>query len=318
MLNSSSRRGAFITLSFVVGLAVTLFFATMMFLLWRREVGSNYTVRQLGISPDFLTATWVDQDHWMWIERGGERIGAYHMAVRLIESTSEFELLARAQMQLNAFNMTLPLAIDLDVDMNRRFEMEDFRGMLKLGPQRLDAQAFVEGGHLYYRIAGPEQFIAGGGTASVMALDHPVMLQDAVRPIVTQSGRLEVGNRWTTRASDPIVGRFDIAIQVEVIDVETIELDGEPVEAYRVIETAEGNTVTSWYDSEGNLLKSDLGNGLVLTRTTRDEVLEEFPSFRMPAAFPQIDRAAIIDEAEAAAGESESPGQQTLPWLPNL
>lgn len=309
------RRFGFVRLEFLVGAAITTFFLVMMFLLWKREAGLNYTVRQLGISPDFLTATWIDYDQWMWIEQAGVPIGVYNLAVRMDEPTGKYELTTRSLIKLDVLGMRLPVRFDGEVQMTEKFEMDSFQGALKFGENSILAEAFVEGLDLYYQLSGPQMLIAAGQAYSLVPLEGPVMLDDSILPVITQSNQLRVGNKWSTRASDPITGRFDMLVNVEVEAQEILEIDGEEVMTFRVSENAENMRSTSWYDAEGNLLRTDLHNGILMKRTERDQALEKYPDLKLPSYFPPIDRQRIRQGALDSGGQrAENP----LFWFPNL
>lgn len=300
---------------FWLGALVCIFFGVMATLLIRREAGLDHGVSELGVSPDFLTATWIEHDQFMWIERGGVRIGAYSLSLGQRDDFETYDLEARTRLAFPMFNRPAKLSMDIQVEMNSRFEMEVFRGrMSALGAEVL-ADAFIEDLQVFYRLAGPEMLIAGGGAASRFTIERPVMLSDAIRPVVMQAGRLRVGKKWQTMASDPLQGRFEMTVSVEVEALETIEINGEEIEAFRVSETAGEIRTVTWYDADGKALKTDLGNGLVMIAADRNEVYERYPSLKRALVFPDLDR----DQLRLEAIQSGATDVKTaLPWLPEL
>jgi len=311
----SSRRAFFLLQpQFWISAAIIAFFATMMFLLWRREVALDYTVQELGITPDFLTATWVDYEQYMWLERGDERIGVYVMTVRRDEDAGTFKLIGRSRLGLDLLGVKIPIAVDTEVMMTERFEMDVFHGRLLAGGENISAEAFVEDLDLFYEIKGNNAFVTNGGFTSTLKLGDPVMLADAIRPVVTQSERLRVGETWTTRASDPITGNLNVVVTVTVEAIEPFDTPRETIRAFRVTERAGEMVTTSWYDSAGEILKTDLGNGLVMTRAIRELVYDQHPDLKLPPIFDDIDRERIRNAAAAATETDEAP----LPWWPNL
>jgi hypothetical protein len=252
----------------------------MVFLLWRREAGLNVAVRRLGLSPDLLTVTWVDYDHFMWIERGNERVGALWLSILRTPDYKSYELTNRVRLRMNALNEPVAVKMDIFVHMNQLFEMETFQGSLELLNQKVAVEACADADALYYRIEGPPMLVSGGSAAAGLKLDQPVMLADAVQPVVTQNGKLRPGTRWTTLATDPILGRFNVPVEVRVGGIETMELKGRSVEAFRVTETTGEFQTLSWYSPDGKLLKSDIGNGLKLLVAEREEVYQAFPELQ--------------------------------------
>lgn len=298
-LHPARRRAAvfFLTLGFWSGVLTTGFFLFMVHRLWLRESAGRSAVRTLGISPDLLTVTWVDYDQFMWIERGGKRIGGYVMMVRRTDDNLAYELTSRVRMGVNAGAGDIQTTIDAYVHMNDRFEMDLFQGEISALGAKISAEAFVDKLTMYYRLRGPEMLVAGGSATSMTKLERAVMLADAIRPVVTQNGKLRPGAKWSTLASDPIAGKFSVPVEVRVVAEEKIELEGQTVAAFRVVEQAGENETVSWYDADGKPLKTDLGNGLVMIRAKRDEVYEAFPDFKLPRAFEDLDRAALAAEA---------------------
>ena len=253
----------------------------------------------------------------MWIQRGDTRIGAYVIQMRRNEEEDlpRYDFIARARMEIVAFNISVPVELDMEVAMNDGFELETFQGRLVVSGQPIQVEGFTEELKLYFRMKGAEPFVTGGGFVSVSTLGKPVMLAAAIRPVITQSADLKVGKKWKTRASNPLTGRAEVLVTVEVVARETIEIGGEQVRAFRIVERTDQMVTTSWYDEDGQILKSDLGNGLVLIRGPRKVISEQFPELDLPPQFDPIDRAAIRREADE---QGEVKMTNLLPWWPNL
>ena len=286
----------------------------MMTLLWRREVGSRASVRDLGLTPDDLTATWIDFDQWMWIERAGQRRGVYTLQIVRDNDADAYTMVLAVIADLGLPGLpSIDIEVDVEVIMNGRMEMQTLQGRLAAFDLPMTLDAFVESSELIYRFVGPPAAIQGGEQTARRPLDRPLMMAGAIRPIVlTQSHRLRVGRSWTTRASDPLRGSLDAVVHVEVVARESIEIDGETVEAFRVVESAGDMRTTSWHDGEGVLLRTDMGNGLVLTRALAEEARERHPALKTPRVFPPIDREAMRVSAVASDADA-APG--LLPWF---
>ena len=299
-----------------IQIGITAFFISMVFLLWRREAGLRYTVRQLGFSPDFLTATWrEDYEQWMWIERGGIRIGVYKLQLFRDPAEGFFDLDMQTRLNFRLFNVQMPIALDANLHMTPRLELDTFQGRLEIAGETIFAEAFADDLEMYYRVTGSEMFVAGGEIISRLTLKQPLMMADAILPLVAQNNRLRVGRRWATRASDPITGRFDIPVLVEVEARETITIRGQEIDAFRVIERAGETSTTSWYDDEGRLLRTDLGNGLLMTIATRDEVTARYPDLRFFPNLGDIDKERL--RAEASQSEAVS-SMNLLLWMQGM
>lgn len=315
---SRSRRAIFLfTLQFWISLAITGFFGTMMFLLWQREVSRRVGVEQLDISPDLLDVTWVDYDQFMWIERAGKRIGAYALLVRRNPDFKSYEMTTQMRMEMPVFNQQLTVKFDVYCTMNNLFDMQTFQAGLDAAGEKATVNAFTEGLNLYYQADGPAALIQGGNLTSSMRLDKPIILKDAIRPVVAVARKLEVGDKWTAVASDPITGKFNVPVEVEVVGEEEIVNQGEKILTRKVSEKTEDVETFSWYDEQGFVVRTQIGKDIVLERDRRQNVEERFPEFKATLVFPEIDRAAM--KLEAAKSPEMAAGQGLMPGLlPNL
>ncbi|MCH8333126.1 hypothetical protein IIC65_04275, partial [Candidatus Sumerlaeota bacterium] len=96
---------------------------------------------------------------------------------------------------------------------------------------------------------------------------------------------------------------------------ETITIGDEEIDAFRVIERAGETSTTSWYDDEGTLLRTDLGNGLLMTIATRDEVTARYPDLRFFPNLGDIDKERL--RAEASQSEAVS-SMNLLLWMQGM
>jgi hypothetical protein len=309
-------RGFFLfTLQFWVSVAITGFFALMMFMLWKREVGERYSVKGLGISPEFIQATWIDYAQYMWVEQGGKRIGVYALTVQRDEVEGIYELAIRSRLKINVLNNPMPIRLEALVVMDNRLVMDTFQGRLNAANETIGVEAFTQGLELYYRVEGPPVFVPDGSLAARSDLQRPVILADAIRPLVTRERRLKVGETWSTRASDPFTGQLDMTVTVRVEAEEPVDVNGITFRAFRVVEETKDASTTSWYNANGEILKTDLGNGLVLIRADREAAFENYAALKVPPNFLDIEKAPIMAQA---AETRVAGGQNPLAWFPKL
>lgn len=324
----SGRRGSVVATLGQAALSVAIlgFFLWSMGRLREREMGERVAVRSLGISPDLLTVTWQDYTQYAWVERGGTRIGAYMRRVERVKKTNTYDMTHRAIIRTSVFGQTVPIRLESYVVMNPRFEMRSFQADLVVAGQRIEAEAYADpvAQELLYRFTGPPMLIGGGEAAARMALDRPVMLSDAIRPVVTRSDKLRVGETWTTLASDPLTGRFGIPVRVEVAAFEEIEVKGAMQPAFRIVEAVGGGeetageavVTTTWYTPEGEPLRTESkASGLVLVQGEAEEFNAEYPELLLDESFPELDVEAL--RARAGDAVATSPGE-LLPWLPKM
>lgn len=310
----------------ILSIAILAFFLWSMTRLREREMGERVAVRSLGISPDLLTVTWQDYTQYAWIERGGKRIGAYMRRVERVKQTNTYDMTHRAVIETAVFGQTVPIRLQSYVVMNPRFEMRTFQAELVVAGQRIEAEAFADSDakELLYRFTGPPMLVGGGEAAARMAMERPVMLSDAIRPVVTRSDKLKVGEKWSTLASDPLTGRFGIPVQVEVADFEEIEYRGEMRPAFRIVEKVGGGeatageavVTTTWYTPEGEPLRTESkSTGLVLVQGDADEFNTDYPDLLLDESFPELD----VEALRTRTGEATvSSPEELLTWLPKM
>lgn len=306
------RRGCFLLApQFWGSCAITGFFLMMMFLLWRREVGRNIGMRKLGLSPEQLTVTWADYDQYMYILRDGEKIGGSVMRVSRVPEQDQpgkigYDLVSRSRLNLKVAGQDVAAATDIFVHLNELFELDTFQGLAKTMGQEVRVDAFSEGKTLYYRCKLPpfllaEEDRAKGAIISKTELEERVMLADAIMPLITSPENLRVGKKWSAVASNPLAAQFNLVVNVEVEALETIELDGEKIEAFRVKEEAGEMKTTTWYDDKGKALRSDPGNRLLMERVPDADVVKFYEQFGLMPNFD--DMKVIKGEIKANATE---------------
>ena len=232
-------------------------------------------------------------------------------------ATPGYELDTRTRLEVQMLGLKLPVDLAAEVSMNHSFEMETMQARITLGRQLAFFDAFVEGQRLYYRIRTPAEILdadqattptviqspqgpAGGSEGSLLApgrdwcgrsrLEGPVVLSEVVLPILARPKTLKEGQQWTTQVSNPLLGRLNTEIEVRVEGRETIELDAEPVDAWKLTERLGTMTSDSWYDDQGRLMRRKLPGRIVWSRTTTSEVMHDYPNFSSFGEFEPIDR----------------------------
>jgi hypothetical protein len=348
---------------FWIGLLVTAVWVMVMIQVWRNEtdrVGAG--LREMGISPEVILSTWIDFDQWMAVEQNGKWLGAGRLTIRRRTSTDPdldnrplsgipdlpgFHMNNRTRLSIPLMGVLVPLDLQVRVNMNAAFEMDTLQTALLLAGQRLDLDAFVEDGFLYYRVrtgkvtaenapnapdpaaAGPvasdphAAFVDAGfglpqnDVCGRSPLDGPIVLSDVVLPIMARGEKLAEGASWTTRVSNPLQGRLDQRIDVKVEAEETIVVDGEAVECWRLVERIGALQTTVWCDRLGRPVRRQLANGLQMTMTQSDKVLPRDPAIRQDLPMDEaIDREWIRTHLDPAM--ADVPLETLLARIPRL
>ncbi len=292
----------------LVGVAVVGAWLAAMWAIRQQESGwGGRGLEQAGISPEVLLVSWTGYEHWLWIDQERRRIGATRMTIfrhedptRPAERLPGYELASRTRVRPRMLGMPIQVELALDVIMNASFELESMRGLVGIAGQTLRLHAFVEGRDLYYRImseggaAGEGVLGAGLGLPADVCgrapLEGPIVLQDVVTPLLMHEERLREGKSWTVRASNPLGGVLDQAVQVSVVGREKIELDGEEHEVWKLSERMGGVQSVVYVDMEGRLMRRELPHGMVMSRAQQMAVREHDGGFNTEPALGEMDR----------------------------
>jgi hypothetical protein len=234
-------------LRLLVGLSVTLLWLAVMGFIVMRETGRTQAgLQRMGVSSELLMVSWADYEHWMWIERNNQRIGATQLAIRRVRPKTTagdrptdasplfmYVMDTRTHVPLSMFGMTIPIDLAIRAEMNQVFELETLEGRLDIEGYRIFCQAFTENGQLFYRVMA-EDSLAENWMPNRQAteenrriydswlpaflrmpdrdlcgrtpLPEPILLREVVAPILTQVEHLRPGQKWTTRVDSPFMG----------------------------------------------------------------------------------------------------------------
>lgn len=256
-----------------------------------------------------------------------------------------YVLSSRTRMHLELFGMQVPGDFAFRIRMNSGFELQTLHALIEIAGQRIRSQGFVDGPRLYYMLdkvaAGThEPGLLGRDLLSLPGLSHsepgrangsgtavqklagwtpleqPILLKEALLPLITRANDLELGDQWKVMASNPLTQQVSESVQVTVEARERITLEGETHEALRLRETLGPIRVTSWYDPQGRILKSELGGELTMTRTDAASVFRFDPGFKSSLDYNHLDREQI--RRNAIPKLSGTPLEELLPTLPSF
>lgn len=199
-------------------------------------------------------------DEWMGLTFRGERVGYIHVAKRARDGggvrydfDTRFRLMAQA-------NMHLTVGADLDAELAlRRFDFQVDAGL-----------ALFEGEGVIEQDAIALTFTTGGKTDSRrIPISGPPVLKDTIGPTLSQNA-LAPGDRYTMTAFDPL-SQSNQPVEIEVIGPDEVIVMGEARPAIRLRQTVRGVTLNAWMNDRGEMLRQELGLGLMAERETEEE-----------------------------------------------
>lgn len=343
-----TRLRGLISWRLAIHLAVTAAWLAAMAQLWVREHGKGgKSLVRMGVSPEVLQVSWNDYLQWMWIEQNGRPIGLNmtNISMMLVDPRAHdneahgYQMESRTQVAFQVMGMTLPIEMATEVEMNPVFEMETLQAAVRAAGQELLIQAFVEDRNLYYRVklaaepTSPSQSGLAGLNFNPLVgmlgqlprrelcgrapLPEPIFLTDAVLPVLTRSQTLKAGQRWVTDASNPLTGMLHSQVRIGVEAREKLAVGEERVDAWRIVQQVGEARATSWYDTNGRLVQSDLGNGLRLVQTNRSAAVKAYPAFERSYNFRErLNREWIKQRLDPKL--DGAPLSQLVPALPGL
>lgn len=343
-----ARLRALVSWRLVIQLAVTAVWLAVMAQLWVREHGKGgKSLVRMGVSPEVLQVSWTDYLQWMWIQQNGRTIGLNMTSIYMPladpnvhgSNPHGYRMETRTQVAFRVMGFTVPVEMATEVGMNSVFEMETLQAAVRAMGQELLIHAFVENRNLYYRVkldSSPTSAFQGGlaglnfnPMVGVLAqlprrelcgrapLPQPIFLTDAVLPVLTRSGTLKVGQRWITDASNPLTGMFHAPVRIAVEAREPVTLGEDRVDAWRLVEQVGEARATAWYDANGRLVQSDLGNGMRLVQTSRSEAVKVYPDFEQNYYFREkLNREWIKTHLDSKL--DGAPLSQLVPALPGM
>ena len=319
-----------------VSLAVTAAWLAAMAGIWAREGRrGGGGLREVGLTPEELLVTWSGYDHQLWILQQGRRIGATRLSIQRQEDSKvptgqmpDYELTSRTRLTLRLLGLATPVDLSLDALLNASFELRSFRGQATFAGQRLRLHAFTEGKSLYYRTTiGADAPSTGTRRAAPALLPprdlcgraplaHPIVLRDALLPLIAKRANFQPGQEWSTQASMPLQGALGEPVRVRVIGREQLTLGGEPIDAWHLVEEVGEMRSDVYYGLNGALLRRVLPSGFVMERTSPDDLRHFDAAFAVLQPMGEIDTDYIRTHLDPAL--DGKPLESLLPIPPML
>ena len=314
---SRGRKRPLLGGGWIVPAGVTVFWIAMMSSLVVHEIlPARIRAENALIEPEVLALQWTDIHEWGWIRRGGEDLGA--MALTLTQNRADsprekgqagYCVVQNTEMTFPIGLLRQPLEMRLTLDLTPDFQVSQFVGAIAAPPFDLECAGFVHDDVLYYHLARPNQEPVFGA----QRLRRPLSLMAAIRPMITRHFNLHVGETYTINVLDPIAPMAIASMRngqatVTVAAEETIEVDGEKVETFRLDTTFAGITKSSWVDKRGVTLRRELFQGMVLERGSKPAILNKRPSLDHVRRIPDFDVALYQERAKAAEEKAPEAG----------
>ncbi len=200
-------------------------------------------------------------EEWMGLYFKGDRVGLLHVE-KSARDGGGYRYAMRTRLRLKALGSEAPLDLTVGADLDPALALERFDFTVDAGPAALAGRGAVDGTTIRM------QLDTGGETIErTIELDAPPALRANLGPLLSRGG-LEPGRTAQFHTFDPLTQRHQ-PVQVEVIGPERILILDREVEAVHIRTTASGMTLDGWINRRGEMLRQQLGLGLVAVRETR-------------------------------------------------
>lgn len=202
-------------------------------------------------------------EEWMGLYFKGDRVGLVHVE-KSARDGGGYRYAMETRLRLVALGQDAPLDVRVGAELDPGLVLERFDFALDAGAASIAGKGTVRGTTVELAIE------TGGETVDrTLTLQHPPVLRQNLGPLLSRGG-LEPGRRARYHVFDPMT-QTDQPVDVEVIGPESIVVFDREVPATRIRTTAAGLTLDGWINDRGEMLRQELGLGLVAVRETREQ-----------------------------------------------
>jgi len=202
-------------------------------------------------------------DEWMGVQYQGRKVGLLHLEkTRRAQDGYHFAL--HTHLKMVGFDGDATLQMDVGADLTAAMGLERFDFRVTAGPATFRGTGVVDGDQLALTVE------TGGSTFEErVPLTHSPVLRANLGAVLSTK-TLTPGTRFRFHVFDPLT-RSEQAVDIEVVGPDTLQILGQPVAATHIRQTVSGMTLNGWINQRGEMLKQELGLGLVAVRETEEE-----------------------------------------------
>jgi len=205
-----------------------------------------------------------ESETWMAVYQHDNKIG--YTRSRIIKESGGYLVMESAVMNLRAIGDVHRVSTEIIGNLNQDASLRSFVFQLGSGMVRFEARGRVEGKYLILNTG-----LGGDIRESKIVLHEKPFLSIGLWPHLLKEG-LIVGARYRLSLFDPSV-MAQRPVEVDVVALEGVVLDGRRYEAFKVKTTFAGLEMFTWIGPNGERLKEEGLMGLRLVKTTEDKAL---------------------------------------------
>lgn len=300
----------------LLSIAITAFFATMMFLLGRDHVlpGLEYG-DSTTVSGAQLADQWVDTDEWNALTFNGTPIGTMRQAVE--RRGTGFVASMKTVVRSGFVTAELETAASL----NERMELQTISMRLSAGERSVDLDGAFRGRDLYMRLH------SATGTKYTHLVLREVPTLNASADALFAGRMMSPGDSYLLDVYDPVWGGQAGKMRISMVGEETIDTDKGPVQARMAEAVMQKIRMRVWLDDLGKPLRREYsyiaqnrrdggpaGPTFSLRMDRLPETARRDPKYADLIALPEPPTLAVAD----LQGENTGEPLQTFGFLPML
>ena len=201
-------------------------------------------------------------EEWMGLYFKGERVGLMRVEKSARGEGFRYEMETRVRLQ--GLGQVAPLEVRVGAELDRSLVLQRFDFALDAGAARFSGQGTVRGSVV-------EMVVETGGETvrREVALASPPVLRANLGPLLSRGG-LEAGRKARFHVFDPMT-QSDQPVDVEVVGPDSVLVFDREVAATRIRTRAGGLVLDGWINERGEMLRQELGLGLVAVRETEEQ-----------------------------------------------
>ncbi len=202
-------------------------------------------------------------DEWLGLYFKGERAGLMHLKKRA-RPGGGYLFSMETRLRLAALNSDAQLETQVDAALDASLAVERFTFSVEAGPARFGGEGTVDGKVVQLKLR-----TGGEVVERRLELGSPPVLRSNLGPLLSRGG-LEPGTRFRYPVFDPLTQR-EQSVEVEIVGPDTVIAFGREVPATHIRQTVSGLVLEGWINHRGEMLRQELGLGLVARRESEEE-----------------------------------------------
>jgi transglutaminase-like putative cysteine protease len=214
-------------------------------------------------------------EEWLGIYLNGTKLGYAHNRRGRHGDGYRIQTTSRLQLPLQGQLRDVQTDATVEIDAANRLRTFDFQMRSDVQTMRVQGTAEPRALHLTIHTGGTT-------TRRRLPLQKPILIPDALTPLLARTGRLRPNTTHTVELFDP-VALAPATATIEVGELERVAGVDGPIEALRTELSYRGFRTVAWVTPEGETLKEESALGWTTVRQRRETALAP------PEAKPDVD-----------------------------